>query len=79
MSKLPPATLRALRILDQAEDKKLHHAEFRKACGVRGRAYYPFRSRLLDQRFISECYGSTSLYYELTFGGMSAIAKAEGR
>jgi hypothetical protein len=87
-SMLPPATLRALLALDAAENKRLPAVEFRRACGVKTRAYHLFKNQLLDAYLIAEVHGSASSLhaFEITRAGMlaliahrAAIAKAEGR
>lgn len=75
--RIPPATLRALKALDAAPNKKLPYSDFRKASGVKTRAYYPFVNRLREQNLIGE-YGDLSRNhgYEITFAGLQALASA---
>ncbi|MER8394060.1 hypothetical protein NKH10_19410 [Mesorhizobium sp. M1340] len=75
--RIPPATLRALKALDAAPEKKMTYNEFRKASGVKTRAYYPFVNRLLDQRLIGP-HGDNraDVGYTITFAGMQALLRA---
>lgn len=75
--KVPPATLRTLQALDAADEKRLPYNEFRRATGVKTRAYYLFVNRLRDQNLIVE-YGDLSRDhgYTLTFAGMQVLKNA---
>ena len=74
MSRLPPATARTLEALDAAPNKRIAINDFRKATGVKTRAYYPFLNRLLDAPYIVGVGDlSRDHWYSITFKGMKAL------
>jgi hypothetical protein len=70
--KLPPAVLRTLQALWDADRKCMHREDARKASGVKTRAFHPWWSRLLDRNFV-DYVGPNASVVTLTFAGMLAL------